>query len=510
MSERFDIVVVGYGLAGAIAAIEAHDAGAKVLLIEKEQFPGGISICAGGGARIADDAEKAFDYLKATNAGTTPDPVLWALARGLVDLASYVRKLGEPLDAVVNVSRTRGNYALPGYGTWGYVRIDHVPGFDPAVEYPHVRSEGEAEGRNMFKVAEEHVRRRNITVRLGCPVERLWHEDGEVRGVICDQKIEARRAVILACGGFESSEELQRQFWSTPPVRAVATFGNTGDGIRMGQEVGAGLWHMWHYHGVYGFHHPDPAFKLGIRIRRMRNWIPGHPAHDNPMCWILVDQHGKRFMNEYDPYMQDTNHRPMSLYDPITQSYPRIPSVLVVDAKGRERYILCDPIYSDPDTAARFGTYSLREFDQQVLVTRPSLDGIAHEFGLDPHSLAATVDTWNTACNAGADREFGRPPGSMMPILEPPFSAARVWPIVSNTQGGLPHDEDQRVLNSFGKPISRLYVAGELGSVFGHLYLSGGNYSECLIAGRIAGIKGAQLAPWDSPTHGRSDPRTDM
>jgi predicted oxidoreductase len=83
----------------------------------------------------------------------------------------------------------------------------------------------------------------------------------------------------------------------------------------------------------------------------------------------------------------------------------------------------------------------------------------------------------------------------MMPIAEPPFSAARVWPIVSNTQGGLPHDDRQRVLNAFGEPLHRLYVAGELGSVFGHLYFSGANYSECLIGGRIAGTDAAQLEP---------------
>src|ERR1700722_15644096 len=88
------------------------------------------------------------------------------------------------------------------------------------------------------------------------------------------------------------------------------------------------------------------------------------------------------------------------------------------------------------------------------------------------------------------------PPSSMTPIAEPPSSAARVWPIVSNTQGGLPHDEQQRVLDAFGKPLGRLYVAGELGSVFGHLYFSGANYSECLIGGQIAGVNAAQLEPW--------------
>ena len=494
MIEAFDVIVVGYGLAGAVSAIEAHDAGAKVLLLDKEPFAGGISICAGGGARIADDANKAFAYLKASNAGTTPDSVLMALARGVVELEDYVRKLAEPFSAVVSVSPVRGNYALPGYETWGYVRVEEIPGFDPAAEYPHVRAEGEIEGRNMFKIAQEHVSRRNITVRLGTPVQRLLHEGGEITGVVCDQEILARRAVILACGGFESSVELQRQFWSTPPVRAVATFGNTGDGIRMAQAVGAGLWHMWHYHGVYGFHHPDPAFRFGIRIRRMRNWTPGVKSdHNNPMSWIIVDQCGKRFMNEYDPYMQDTNHRPMALYDPITQSYPRIPAVLLADAKGRQLYTLCEPIYSDPATAARFGKYSLKEFDEQVLVTRPTLGEIANEFGLDGDTLNASIAAWNAACVSGVDREFGRPSGSMMSILEPPFSAANVWPIVSNTQGGLAHDKDQRVLNSLGQPIRRLFVAGELGSVFGHLYLSGGNYSECLVAGRIAGLQAACL-----------------
>ena len=95
----------------------------------------------------------------------------------------------------------------------------------------------------------------------------------------------------------------------------------------------------------------------------------------------------------------------------------------------------------------------------------------------------------------------------MMPIAEPPFSAAHVWPIVSNTQGGLPHDEKQRVLDAFGAPIPRLYVAGELGSVFGHLYISGGNYSECLVGGRIAGRNAARLTPWLADLPGYVAPR---
>ena len=75
----------------------------------------------------------------------------------------------------------------------------------------------------------------------------------------------------------------------------------------------------------------------------------------------------------------------------------------------------------------------------------------------------------------------------MEPLSEPPFFFAPVWPIVSNTQGGPVHDERQRVLDAFGDPIAGLYACGELGSVFGHLYLSGGNLAECFVGGPIAG-----------------------
>jgi succinate dehydrogenase/fumarate reductase flavoprotein subunit len=78
--EEFDVVVVGYGFAGGVSAIEAHDAGAKVLLIEKMPDPGGISICSHGAICSTRNPEGAFTYLKHTNAGRTPDSVLRALA----------------------------------------------------------------------------------------------------------------------------------------------------------------------------------------------------------------------------------------------------------------------------------------------------------------------------------------------------------------------------------------------------------------------------------------------
>ena len=82
----------------------------------------------------------------------------------------------------------------------------------------------------------------------------------------------------------------------------------------------------------------------------------------------------------------------------------------------------------------------------------------------------------------------------MVPIRRAPFTYAPVWPIVSNTQGGPVHDARQRVLDPAGAPIAGLYAAGECGSVFGHLYMSGGNIAECFVGGRIAGRAAAREA----------------
>ena len=86
----------------------------------------------------------------------------------------------------------------------------------------------------------------------------------------------------------------------------------------------------------------------------------------------------------------------------------------------------------------------------------------------------------------------------MTRIDAPPFYVGEVWPVVSNTQGGPVHNARQQIMNVFGETIPRLYAAGEMGSAFGYLYLSGGNLSECMVTGKVAGSEAAALGPWDS------------
>ena len=493
MPGAYDVIIAGFGFAGGIAAIEAHDAGARVLLLEKQPDPGGISVCSAGGVRIAHDAGQAFAYLAATNGGTAPEPLLRVLAEGMTGLADYVRALALPCGAVVGARDATANYPLPGYQTFGFAYVDAIPGFNPAAAYPQVR--GSPAGARLFRLVEAAVARRpGIEVRLGCAARRLVREGDRVCGVVLDNEaLSAGRGVVLACGGFEGDAELQRQNWQMKPVLSAAVRSNTGDGLRMAQSAGAGLWHMWHYHGSYGFRDPDPAYPYGIRVKRLPDWVPGEGLREDVvMSWILLDQTGRRFMNEYEPYMQDTGHRPFDMMDMATQTAPRVPAFLLTDEPGRQRYALTAPTWHDRAVAARFGTESARSRDARILTTASTLAGLAEQFGVPGVALERSVRAWNAACAAGRDDAFGRPPGSMTPIQEAPFHGAPVWPVVSNTQGGPVHDEHQHVLDAFGAPIPGLFAAGELGSVFGHLYMSGGNLAECFVGGRIAGRNAAR------------------
>jgi succinate dehydrogenase/fumarate reductase flavoprotein subunit len=102
-------------------------------------------------------------------------------------------------------------------------------------------------------------------------------------------------------------------------------------------------------------------------------------------------------------------------------------------------------------------------------------------------TLQNTIREWNALCSSNGIDELGRPSQTRIPIHTAPYYFGEIWPVVSNTQGALAHNTKQEVLNTFNEVIPRLYVAGEIGSIWGFLYLSGGNLAECLISGQIAG-----------------------
>ncbi|MFT4266989.1 MAG: FAD-binding protein, partial [Xenophilus sp.] len=299
--------------------------------------------------------------------------------------------------------------------------------------------------------------------------------------------VRARAGVVLACGGFEANGEMQRQYFEAAGTLPASFLGNTGDGITMAQELGADLWHMWHFHGPYGFRHPDPAFRYGLYAKNFPMWTPGHHPQPLPrMPWIIVDQAGRRFANEYEPYPGDTGVRHFAHFDAVRAAHTRLPAFMLLDAEGFGLYPLGRAIANDPALDFEWSRDNAHELALGIFRRADSLGALAGAIGIDAAPLAAQVARWNAACDAGEDAEFGRRPETMLPLRTPPFYAAELWPLVINTQGGPVHDAEQRVLDVRGRPIEGLYAAGELGSVFGHVYVAGGNLAECLVGGRHA------------------------
>ncbi|MBI2919250.1 MAG: FAD-binding protein [Chloroflexi bacterium] len=497
-----DVLVVGYGLSGAVAAVVAHDAGARVLMVEKGKYPGGCSILSGGGIKCVRDAEAATAYLKELCGGRTPDEVVGSFAQGLAGNEEFVRKLAETDGATVRATHglasgeMSGVYPFPGRDTWYEVRVVRVPGF---TGFPWVTA-ARNNGINMFKLAMDNVEARHIPVLFDTPARRLVQDgQGAVTGLVIEEagqevEVRARRAVVLATGGFEQSEWLRLQYLQGKPFYSMAPLTHTGDGILMAQKAGAALWHMWHVHGSYGFKFPE--YPIGFR-----HPFGGYRQSERKMPWIVVDRRGERYMNEYHPAPADTNHRPMETFDPDLACYPRIPSTIVFDDVGRRYGPIGQPM-GFGDTRYEWSRDNLKELDKGWIIRADSLRELAGairnlpENGglMDADALEANVTRWNGLIEAGPD-PLGRPPGTMMAISTPPFYAATVWPIITNTQGGPVHNERQQTLDPFGQPIPRLYSVGELGSFFGHLYELGGNLGECFVSGRMAGQHAAAEPP---------------
>lgn len=507
--EAYDVVVVGYGFGGGIAAIEAAHHGAKVLICEKMPQAGGISICSGGAVRCATDADDAFAYLKATNAGTTPDDVLRALAEGMTKAQAYLEWLvaGVPGARLKPMAEKKGgNYPFPGWPTFYSALVQAPADVDLEVLFPNVRTKPSSGAPDMFFVIDAHLKRLGVDVRIGTPVNRLIRNaSNEIRGIVAatprgERRIAARRAVVLACGGFEANAEMKRTYWEGKPVLTASTRGNTGDGVHMAQAVGADLWHMWHFHGCYAFKHPDADFPFALRVKRLPDWNPAEKDEASvKMVWIIVDREGRRYMNESPPYCQDTAHRPMHLFDSETMSYPRNPSYLITDECGRAAYPLGDIRTNDHEYAYDWSDDNRKEIGLGILQQAATLEELAARIGANATVLQETLARWNALCDQGRDADFGRPGGTMARIDTPPYCFGTVYPAVSNTQGGPVHNPRQQILDTAGAPIARLYAAGELGSSFGHLYLSGGNIAECFVTGAIAGREAAALTPWDTP-----------
>lgn len=500
-----DVVVIGYGAAGAVAAITAHDSGARVLILEKQKSQGFMtsSFMSGGGFICPNDIQGAIRYMEALY--KVSEDVCWTepdIIRVWARYTSQNKEWLESMGGVTKFYRRGGEHKLPGFES---IDVYHHP----------------ERGPGLMELLYQQVHIRGIEVMHDAPAIKLMvNSRGEVIGVQARTgnegkvvPIKSRRAVILTTGGFEFDEQMKLQYLMVYPTYFLGSPANTGDGIRMALGVGAQLWHMNCCSGRLVMKFPELPNALNPSIGG-RDWIsPGRSAISDsegargsvseprgPIAgagYIVVDRLGKRYTRE--TFKPHTLYYELVGFDSQRLFYPRIPSYWIFDQKRMEQGPLVQ-LRSGPAGPAGLYHWSAdnqKELERAWIKKGDTVEHLAQKLGMDPGSLPESLKHYNLCCQNREDKEFQRPPATLFPLNAPPYYAVELWPGGPNTQGGPRRNSKAQVLRADGSPVPRLYSAGELGSIYGMLYpAGGGNLAECIAFGRIAGENASEYPPW--------------
>jgi succinate dehydrogenase/fumarate reductase flavoprotein subunit len=448
-----DVTVLGFGPAGASAAIAAHDAGARVTVLEKMAYGGGNALNSGG-FLFDVDGSRAVDHLDALCFGKTPRPVLEAFAAGLRELPGWLGSLG---GAAAPVDPELYGGMLP---SW-----PHFPGAGHVSYSLFAAGEGERPGPALFGLLAENIEHREIEVRYGAPASELIVEDGRVAGaVVGTQRVRARN-VMLTAGGFEYDDEL-RDTYLPLPLEPVGHPGNTGDALRLASQAGASLWHMSAFFGWFSFKHPDHAAAFPLDV--------------HAPSFIYVDADGRRFADETG-WEVHGKVRSLSAYLPRRRNYPHMPGHLVFDEGAR----LAGPLNGVVGTPNEYlwSADNSAEVKAGWIKRADSVQELAQLIGAP--ELARTLAEYGTEPD-----EFGRARETVVP-LEPPLYAIELHAGLATASGGPRRDERARVLRHGGETIPGLCAAGAAGAIWGHLTEHGGGLTDAMVFGRIAGAHAA-------------------
>lgn len=274
-------------------------------------------------------------------------------------------------------------------------------------------------------------------------------------------------------------------------------------GIRMAAEIGAQLAKVGHCSARLVFSCPDIKFN-NCRLDSITPAV----GKDGSIC---VNSHGERFINEVlitkDPSRYFSYEVGIQM-DIKTTEYPNDPSYLIFDDEFRKNNVL---VNLETSTCG----FGLIPWDEQNegpvekgwIIKGDTFQELAENIRdneelnghrMDPDTFVATMAHYGEIVESGVDDQFGREPKeAWVSIATPPFYALPIVPGGPNTKGGIQTDGDRHVVNWANEVIPGLYSAGEMSSAFKWMYQMGGNLTECIVCGRIAGMTAAQEANWD-------------
>lgn len=470
-NKEADVVVVGFGGAGAAAALEAHDAGASVLIVEKGEKPGGTTaiaggvLCLGGGTplqkslKVRETKEEFYKFLIVQGQNQVDKELQKVHVEHSAEIYDWIISLGlefkQSLSPYKEVDMNAdGKYGLSFMGCETYPPISAKV---KPVPHAHIYN---GRGKALFAALKREIDSRHIPYMLNTKAKELVTDtENQVIGIKAEFRgkillIKARRAVILACGGYGHNKEIVKGQPMNYRAKPVMVPTNRGDGIKMACKIGASLF-----------------------ICDGANFLFPSYAPYTPYTRIYVNKQGKRFVNE-------------EWHPSITNIYWSHTAVLADDYFG-----CC--IY-DEDARAEVKLDLTNALKTGIVKKADTIEGLAKALGIDPQGLVETIKVWNSNVEAGlGDPVWGRKYG-LKPIKTPPFFGCELKSYAYNEATGIRINADAKVIDVYGKPIPRLYAAGRVtGGQYGQLYSCGTAICTALIMGRIAGKNAAAERPWD-------------
>ena len=466
-----DVAIVGFGGAGACAAIEASDAGSEVCLFEVTSASGGstalssaeVYMGGGGGTPIQkacgyeDSTEDMFNYLMAAQGDLADEAKIRMYCENSLEHYDWLVKMGAKYKqseykerAIMAVTDDcllfTGNEKA-----WPFRDIAK-----PCPRGHNLEVEGDNGGPMFMGFITENVEKRDIRVEYDARVLTLIaDEDNEVHGLVVrmdgvEHNVRARKGVILCAGGYAMNPEMLKKY--TPQLLAgnipIGNPGDTGTGILMGQGVGGAIINMNEGFITLPFY-PPGSLTYGI----------------------FVNAQAQRFINE------DIYHSRMA-YHALRQV-------------GHGIYIIVN--HDDYDHP--------KFLNASIAGTGETIEEIAEEIGLDAEMLQHTVDFYNKHAARGEDPLFHKSEAWLKPI-EPPYAALDCTPgsgvlYPYFTLGGLDTLPTGEVLTMEKDPIPGLYAAGRTAcgvprSAAG--YGSGMSVGDATYFGRVTGKQVASLA----------------
>lgn len=458
-----DVVVVGGGGAGLTAAIKAAEEGLNVILVEKTATLGGALGVSGGNQVVSGSSLQA-------EAGVSNDNVETMVA----DFKANGANLN--VDELITLYAENVGTATDWLNSYVGVAYDMEGGLHVLAEYSVDRELAyEGGGAQAAATMSDFLKNTDATILTETRATKLITTDGTVTGVYAEGKdanytINAN-AVILATGGYGNNDDLLTEEMQNALYYGPAS--STGDGIIMAtaEDVNAATRLM-----EYGKRYPN-----GIEVDEgvAKSTINSNIAAFNEGAAILVNPEGKRVVNE-----KASNREILTVE---------------LEQEGQMLYVLMDAptfaTYKEKLATTGVTAEAVDEYlaangtSTPIFATADTLEELAAIINMDPATLIATVDTYNSYVEAGNDADFGRPVEYMnKQINEGPYYIVEQKPRFATTMGGLVVNTSLQVLNTNDEVIPGLYAAGEtVGGVMGDDSPSGANNGWAVTSGMLAG-----------------------